>query len=109
MEGVALPVACPGCAGVIGPQDRYCRHCGRRQGGSTPWYHRHWGIAVSTLALGPLAIALAWRSPRLSLTARWLWTVAILAFTVYAGLLFYRAWSLAMSRLAEFGGALEGL
>ncbi len=76
-------VACWGCGKYLPPQDRYCRYCGRGQGAFLTWYYRPWGIVVLTLlALGPFGLVLVWRSPRLSLPVRLVFSAAIVWMTV---------------------------
>ena len=109
MEPIPLPAACWDCGGGIDAKDRYCRYCGKGQGAHVAWFYQPWGIAVSALlGLGPFALPLVWRSPRLSPQAKWLWTVALLALTAWAGWLFYQAWLNATRMLSETMSLLGG-
>lgn len=83
---------CWSCGKLIDKVDRYCRGCGNGQGGHVPWYYRHWGIILATgLGLGPFGIWLAWRSPLISKTAKWIYTALILVAAWYACLSLYHA------------------
>lgn len=97
-----METRCWGCGKAIEAQDRYCRHCGKGQGEHVAWYYRPWGIAVATLlGLGPFGLVLVWRSPRLSQTARWAWTAAILLLTGWVLLAAYRLCVSIMSQMSE--------
>ena len=75
---------CWNCGGKIAPVDKYCRHCGKGQGGKLPWYYSHAGIiAITLLGLGPFSLGYVWKSPRLSREAKWVYTVLILVLTWY--------------------------
>ncbi|MBI5242968.1 MAG: hypothetical protein HY922_04690 [Elusimicrobia bacterium] len=98
----SLKARCWGCGGALDRQDRYCRGCGRGQGEYVAWYYQPWGIAVCTLlGLGPFGLLLVWRSPRLSRTAQWAWTAAILLVTGWVLLAAYRLWVSIMSQVSE--------
>ncbi len=85
---------CWACGKMADSHDNFCRFCGKDLV-SFPWYYQHWGIILLTfIALGPLSIVLVWRSPVLSRTARWIYTIALAAFTYWVGLRCYQAWQL---------------
>ena len=92
--------ACWSCGLFIDRSDRYCRSCGKGQGGNVPWYYRHWGIILMTLfGLGPFSLVLVWRSPLLSPLAKWVYTAIIVAGTVFIGYRMYQIWLLLSSTL----------
>jgi len=83
---------CWHCRKPVAAEDNFCRFCGKGLLGF-PWYYQHWGIiALTLLALGPFGVILVWRSPVLSRSARWVYTVAIAALTYYLGAQCYQAW-----------------
>ena len=83
---------CWSCRKPADAPDSFCRFCGADLR-SFPWYYQHWGIILLTfVALGPLSIVLVWRSPVLSRTGRWVYTVLLTAFTFWLGERFYQAW-----------------
>lgn len=110
MELPPAPALCWGCSAGIEGSDRYCRRCGLGQGDYIAWYYQPWGIALATLlALGPLGIALVWRTPRLGRNARWAWTAGILVLTAYSLLGLYRT-VIKLQSLAEgYAQRLMGL
>lgn len=94
------PRPCWSCGAFIDRGDRFCRSCGKGQGGEVPWYYRHWGIVLIALfGLGPFALILVWRSPVLSKNAKLAYTAALLAATAFVGWRVYQAWLFAKSLL----------
>lgn len=78
---------CSKCNSEVDGPDQYCRYCGQDLSGRVPWYYQPIWIAVLTvLAMGPFSLVLVWRSPALAGRGRWIFTVLILAFTVYLGI-----------------------
>ncbi|HOX21990.1 MAG TPA: zinc ribbon domain-containing protein [Elusimicrobiales bacterium] len=83
---------CWKCLAPVSPKDKFCHNCAARQGGKDAWYYSHVGIILLTLvALGPFALYLVWKSPRLSKNARLVYTVLILALTTVVCVKFYEA------------------
>lgn len=80
----ASTVRCWQCGRVIDASDRFCRACGEGQGAALAWYYRPLWIAVLALtALGPFAVVLIMRTPRLSRGAKWLASLALVGFSAY--------------------------
>lgn len=83
---LATPARCWRCDHTIDPADQFCRACGEGQNASLAWYYRPLWIVVLTLtALGPFAVILIWRTPRLSPAAKWIASIAVIAVTVWIG------------------------
>ena len=111
-EGTApSPTLCYGCGIEIGAADKFCRHCGRRQGSRVAaWYHRPaWILFLAFTVLGPFALPLVCRSPLLSRRMKWVLATVILLVTVVAaygswqaGLAMIKAWK---ALVDELGGA----
>lgn len=77
-------VRCWQCGRAIDASDRFCRACGEGQGAALAWYYRPLWIAVLALtALGPFAVVLIMRTPRLSRGAKWLASLALVGFSAY--------------------------
>ncbi len=77
---------CWHCDRALDPADRYCRGCGEGQGGSLAWYYRPlWIVVLALVALGPFAVVLVMRTPRLRPAAKWLLSLGLLAFFAYLG------------------------
>ena len=75
---------CWRCDGAVDSSDRFCRHCGEGQGPALAWYYRPLWIALLALtALGPFAVILIWRTPRLGRSAKWLASVALIGFSAW--------------------------
>lgn len=75
---------CWQCDRTIEASDRYCRACGEGQGAALAWYYRPLWIAVLALtALGPFAVVLIMRTPRLGRAAKWLASLALVGFSAY--------------------------
>jgi len=80
---VPLPVPCWACGAMIAGEDRYCRYCGRGQGGYVTWQYKHWGVIAITLLAGPLSLVFLWRSPVISRNAKLAYTAAVSLLTLY--------------------------
>lgn len=92
-----LGAKCWSCGGILDAADHYCRHCGQGQGAFLTWYYRPIWIALLALTgLGPFALPLVWRTPRLDRLGKWIATIAILAVSAYV------AWEF-MITLREIG------
>ena len=87
---LAVDTRCWRCERVIDPADRHCRHCGEGQGTALAWYYRPLGIAVlAVTALGPFAVVLIMRTPRLDRGAKWIASALLIAFFAWLG---WRIW-----------------
>jgi len=85
-QQVGSAARCWRCDHPIDASDRYCRRCGEGQGAWLAWYYRPVWIAVLALtALGPFAVVLIMRTPRLSPAAKWVASVGLVALFVYLG------------------------
>jgi hypothetical protein len=79
-------VRCWRCDRAIDATDRYCRGCGEGQGVALAWYYRPLWIAVlAMIALGPFAVVLIMRTPRLSSGAKWIASAVLLGFFAWVG------------------------
>lgn len=77
-------VRCWQCARAIDASDRFCRGCGEGQGGALAWYYRPlWILVLALTALGPFAVVLIMRTPRLGRTAKWVASLALVGFSTY--------------------------
>jgi hypothetical protein len=77
---------CWRCDQRVDPTDHYCRRCGEGQGASLAWYYRPiWILLLALTALGPFAVVLIMRTPRLGTGAKWVASLALIAFFVYLG------------------------
>lgn len=102
----ARHVSCRACDRVIDEGDTYCRHCGRRQDQSAAWYYQPlWILVLALLAIGPLALPLVWRSPRMSRTEKTAFTTAILLYTAMLAWGLYRAAELAVEIMRQLSEA----
>lgn len=72
---------CPRCGAELAAGDIYCRQCGRQVGPGAKWYYEPlWIWMLGLFVLGPLAIPMAWLSPKMSGANK-------IAFTLVAGFL----------------------
>ena len=77
---------CWSCDHAVDREDRYCRWCGQGQQAFVAWYYRPLWIAILSLTmLGPFALPLIWRTPRLSRSAKWLASAALVALCAWVG------------------------
>lgn len=79
-------LACWSCGQAVDRDDRYCRRCGQGQGAFVAWYYRPaWIVLLGLTVLGPFALPLVWRTPRLSRTGKWATSVALVVLFVWVG------------------------
>ena len=77
---------CWRCDRAIDANDGYCRACGEGQGRALAWYYRPlWIVVLALTALGPFAVVLIMRTPRLSRGAKWVASAVLLAFFAWVG------------------------
>jgi hypothetical protein len=82
----SLTSRCWRCDRAIDATDRYCRACGEGQGAALAWYYRPlWIVLLALTALGPFAVVLIMRTPRLSPGAKWLASAVLLGFFAWVG------------------------
>ena len=94
MEGVmgepAMSRTCPLCEAVAAPEANYCGRCGApldqaAAGPASPtpkWYHNLWFVLFMLFfVLGPFALSLVWKNPRLSRGVQIALTLVALAYT----------------------------
>ena len=96
---------CWNCRQPAAQEDNFCRFCGRHLT-AFPWYYQHWGILVLTFfALGPFSLVLVWRSPVISGTAKWIYTLlaAVMTYEMIVGS--YHAYQMLNSAAA---GLMQG-
>ena len=103
-------IQCWFCRATIETQDRYCRFCGKGQQSKIPFRYTHWGIILSTLLVGPLALWFVFKSPLLSqkvrmiyLTLNILLTLFFIYSTVQITLAIYNQMMEQMKTIEQFG------
>ena len=79
-------LTCSRCKQPIEEADCYCRHCGKTLKPRMGFWYDHGGILLSTLLIGPFSLICVWLSRKISMTAKWLWTLGVLLVSFY---LFY--------------------
>lgn len=101
---------CPSCGKTIDAQDAFCRHCGRRQAAAGQWYHSPRSILILAFTvLGPFAIPLIWRSPRMGTAMKWFLTLVITAVTVLVLYILYVFIAYLLGRYWEIQGVYNDL
>ncbi|MFO7975501.1 MAG: zinc ribbon domain-containing protein [Candidatus Hydrogenedentota bacterium] len=92
---------CPRCGAEIAVDDTYCRTCGKLLEEGAKWYHDPvWVWMLGLLVLGPLAIPIAWLSPKMSTTNKIVFTFVVGFLTVLFIVVVYLILSLLWNRLA---------
>jgi len=74
---------CPRCRQTVDGSDCYCRHCGKTLKPRMGFWYNHGGILLMTLFVGPFSLICVWLSRKISLLAKWLWTIGIVLFSIY--------------------------
>lgn len=93
-----MPV-CNRCRQPIELTDCYCRYCGKALQPRMGFWFDHWGILLLTLCVGPFSLICVWLSRKISTTAKWIWTTAILLFSFYVVYAIYKTIVLLFSLL----------
>ena len=102
--------ACRKCSRAIEAADKFCPHCGHRQDPGDAWYyHPVWILVLAFIVLGPLALFLVWKSPKMGRTWKILMATLILVYTGYFGYLFYQLMSIELRQLNELGSMMRQL
>ena len=99
---------CRSCGQAIDAGDRFCRHCGRRQIVPEAWYYEPvWIFLLAFTVLGPFALPLVWKSPKMGRTAKVVASVVLVVLTVLIvyvifklGVVLFRQWQLLSEQLA---------
>lgn len=86
--------ACPRCRQPVDGTDCYCRRCGRALQPRLGFWYDHGGILLLTLIVGPFSLITVWLSRKISATAKWIWTAAIILFSAYFIYALYRSFLL---------------
>lgn len=101
------------CDAAIAFDAQFCSRCGVevRTGPAAPpgarWYHNVWVVLFLILfVLGPFALPLIWKNPRLSHTAKLALSGVALAYLVFVGLAINRLIAGVSSSLEGFNAAL---
>lgn len=101
------------CDAAVAFDAQYCSRCGveLRAGTAAPrgarWYHNVWVVLFLILfVLGPFALPLIWKNPRLSHTEKLALSGVALAYLVFVGLAINRLIAGVSSSLEGFNAAL---
>jgi len=86
--------ACIACGRVIHETDTYCRHCGKSQISArkpkSQWYYEPvWILILAFVVLGPLALPLVWKSPKMNGPTKWVMGIVI---GIYGAFVLYSFW-----------------
>jgi hypothetical protein len=103
-----LPPPLPGtlcafCHKTIGAEDKYCPHCGKRQGTGDAWYYSVLSVAIlAFFVIGPFALPLVWKSSRMGATTKYVLTALILVYTALTAYAFYRVFAIYLEYFEQF-------
>ena len=91
------PFSCPRCHLLCEENDNYCRHCGHSLKPGQGFFHSHGGIILLAILVGPFALPAVWTSKQISFTAKWIYSVALVAMGIYLVVACYQMYQLMMS------------
>lgn len=93
---------CPRCGQPVDMTHAFCPHCGDKQNRGTAWYyHPVWISVLAFAVLGPFAIPLVWKSPRMGNTAKGVMTVAIVVYTAWCLYTLYEVLAIDLKQFEE--------
>lgn len=105
----ASEVRCKGCRKLIDEADHFCRYCGKARSGGEAWYYRpRWILILTFTALGPFALILVWKSPKMSLPAKISMALFIIVTTVIVVYLFVALGTVLLRSWRQLDEALSG-
>jgi hypothetical protein len=110
---VGSMMACGGCGRVIHSADIFCRHCGKPQAkkkSKTAWYYEPvWIFILGFAVIGPLALPLVIKSPKLSRGAKWGISLAIIVYTALGVYVAYAIIAWSWGYIREFNEQMDSI
>ena len=101
-EAPARVAACFKCGRPVDAAHKFCPHCGQRLEKATPWYYEPvWILVLAFIVIGPLALFLVWKTPKMGRVAKLVVTALIVLYTVYGAYYFYKLTAFEMKQLQE--------
>ena len=97
-------LTCPRCKNTVIEIDCYCSRCGKTLKPRMGFWYDHAGILLLTLCVGPFALICVWLSRKISLLAKWLWTIGIMFVSIYFVYSLYKTAVLLKEMLSAFVG-----
>ena len=104
------PAQCPRCAEAADAADQFCRHCGRSLKHTEAWYYEPaWILALALLVVGPFALVLVWKSPKLSLAAKAALAAIILVYSALCAYLMCKIGMYGYRQIQELNEAMRDI
>lgn len=83
---------------------------GSKSGSSSQdaWYYRPvWILVLAFLVLGPFALFLIWKAPRMTGTVKWVLAIVITLYSLYCFYLIYRVFVFEIHTINEFNRVMR--
>lgn len=108
----ATMMACGSCGRVIQVGDAFCRHCGKaltRKKKAAWYYEPAWILVLGLLVIGPLALPLVIRSPKLSRNAKWGFSIVLAVYGIVITYYLYVTCIMLWNLYAQTADQLRGM
>jgi len=101
---------CRKCGAALPTSAKFCSNCGAKQNRGEAWYYQPiWIIVLALFVLGPFALVLVWKSPKMGVTVKIVMAVAILIYTFYCGVLTYKVFMIEIRQFNEINAILNDI
>jgi hypothetical protein len=99
---------CRKCGKRIEAPVKYCPHCGCKLNAAVAWYYQPvWILILAFFVLGPVALLLVWKSPKMGRTAKVIMAILISVYSVYCLYLFYEFLVVEMKMVNDFNRVMR--
>lgn len=99
---------CQGCSMPMESNDKFCRHCGRRQIRPESWFYQPmWILFLALLVLGPFALMLVWKAPKMGKGTKALLATVILIYSALSAYSLYKIGTFQYQQLKELSNILQ--
>ncbi len=72
------------------------------------WYFRKSSLIVSFLVTGPFMLPLIWMHPKMSQSAKIIWTLIVIGLTLFLGFFFVKVLESMLAQLKSYESMLQG-
>jgi len=101
---------CHKCGSPLPISANFCPNCGIKQKTGETWYYQPvWIVILALFVLGPFALILVWKSPKIGVSIKIIMAVAILIYTFYCVALTYKIFMIEIRQFNEINAILNDI